>query len=177
MRKLLTYTYEQEREDILKNARLMFQLKVGGVVLFIIVSMLLIKGCACASEEITEDKAILAVIGEAENQSYEGMLAVSCAIRNRGTLQGVYGLNAPRVRKGLYTKGTWLLARKAWKDSAKATDTTRADFGSIPDLSLGGNSWENTTAFGKPTWASSCEETVTIKDHVFFKCPTPKRRG
>ena len=66
-----------------------------------------------------DQKAILAIIGEAENQGYDGMLAVACAIRNRRTLQGVYGLNAPRVKHGLYTKRTYLESKKAWEESKK----------------------------------------------------------
>ncbi len=108
-----------------------------------------------------DQKAILAIIGEAENQGVKGMEAVAYAIRNRGTLKGVYGLNAPRVKNNLYTKATWLQAQKAWKASASGQDITN-----------GANAWENLNAFGKPYWADSCQETVTIKDHIFFKCPT-----
>lgn len=154
------YTWDQEEKDYAVNIRRARFIKSGILILLLITACWFLSGYAMASEVIPEEKAILAIIGEAENQGYEGMLAVSCAIRNRGSLKGVYGLNAPRVRHGLYTKGTWLLARKAWRRSSWGE--------SIVGQS---NAWENTTAFGKPYWASSCEETVTIKDHVFFRCP------
>lgn len=116
------------------------------------------------ASSIPDDKAILAIIGEAESQGFDGMLAVASAIRNRGTLQGVYGLNAPRVKKSLYTKGTYLQARKAWLQSASGRDVV-----------MGANSWENVNAFGRPYWIDTCKPTVTVKDHQFFVCPTPKK--
>ena len=44
---------------------------------------------------ISDADAVRAIIGEAGNQSDTAMLAVASALRNRGTLQGVYGVNNP----------------------------------------------------------------------------------
>lgn len=111
-----------------------------------------------AKTTIDDNKVVLSMIGEAEDQGYEGLLAVACAIRNRGTLKVVYGLHAPRVKHHKYSDKTLFMARQAWKDSLHH------------DITNGSNSWENVTAFGKPWWAQSCNETVKIKDHQFYKC-------
>jgi hypothetical protein len=143
--------------------------------------ILFFTSCAHA-QEIPEDQAVKAIIGEAENQGYDGMLAVSCALRNRGTLRGVFGVNAPRVKKGLYTRGTYLKAKEAWNESKLDEANMTLDKYGTPILidkcsfMKGANSWENLNAFGKPYWADTCKQTVIVKDHVFFKCPTPKRR-
>lgn len=105
----------------------------------------------------TSENAIKAIIGEAENQGYDGMYAVACAIRNRGTLKGVYGVNAQRVKKQLYSHDTWVKARKAWFDSKNG-----------PDVTIGSISWENLD-FGEPYWAKSMTKTVKIGSHTFYK--------
>lgn len=132
-----------------------------GSVLF--VSALFIGGCMSGEAQaagVNDDKAVLAIIGEAEDQGYDGMKAVACAIRNRGTLRGVYGLNAPRVKKHLYSQGIEAKAIIAWRNSA---DTEECLF-------IGGaDHWENIKAFGKPKWAGKMVETYHYKDHVFYR--------
>lgn len=148
--------------------------------LFILLAIVL-QGCNAYALDIPEEQAIKAIIGEAENQGYDGMLAVACAIRNRGTLKGVYGLKSPRVVKGLYTKGTWLQAKTAWVTSKELIETPNClYFKGRPicpsgDVVYGANSWENINAFGKPYWVDTCQPTVLIKDHQFYICPTPKK--
>ena len=105
---------------------------------------------------ITDERAILAIIGEGENQGYTGMLALAGAIRNRGTLRGVFGVNAPRVVKHKYSNDTYRMAKKAWAESLRV------------DITKGADHWENIKAFGKPYWANSMIETFRHKDHVFF---------
>jgi len=104
-----------------------------------------------------DKNAILAIIGEGENQGYTGMLALAGAIRNRGTLKGVYGIKAPRVVKQKYSKATYRMAQKAWAQSLKV------------DITKGADHWENIKAFGNPYWAHSMVETFRHKDHVFYK--------
>ena len=70
---------------------------------------------------------VRAVLGEAEGEGYQGMLAVACAIRNRGTLKGVYGLFAKRV----YSTRSIALAEKAWAASR------------ILDVTKGATGWGN----------------------------------
>lgn len=125
--------------------------------------ILLVSGCTEAfalnglKYAITDQKAILSIIGEGENQGYTGMLALAGAIRNRGTLQGVYGLNAPRVIKRKYSVDTYRTAQKAWAQSAGK------------DITNGATHWENINSFGKPYWAYEMDETFRYKDHVFYK--------
>jgi len=108
-----------------------------------------------AGAAVSEADAVRAIIGEASNQGERGMLAVACAIRNRGTLQGVYGLKAKHVDK----QPAWVFdrARKAWAESAKA------------DITGGANHWENVKAFGQPRWAAKMTKTVLVKDHQFYR--------
>ena len=87
------------------------------------------------------------------------MLSVAFAIRNRGTLKGVYGLKAPRIIKRLYSKETYEMAKHQWEISGNGCDITK-----------GANHWENVKAFGDPYWAKSCTETVTIGSHNFYRC-------
>lgn len=140
------------------------------LIVFFILSTLLIAGCfigtkhAHAQENIIvitkwhDEKVIKAIIGEAENQGFEGMLAVAHAIRNRGTLQGVYGLNAFRVKHHLFSQKIYSLAKQAWEQSAIDFDITR-----------GADHWENIHAFGCPSWVKKCVETFRYKDHVFYR--------
>lgn len=131
----------------------------------LLVVVVFIGSCAVASKPVHASElpgmpgkqAILAIIGEAENQGYQGMLAVACAIRNRGTLKGVYGLNAPRVKQHKYSDATYKLAQKAWYASFRQ------------DITNGATHWENIKAFGKPSWSNKMIETYRIKDHVFYR--------
>jgi hypothetical protein len=68
------------------------------------------------ASSIQHQAAIAALIGEAGNQDYATMLAVAGAIRNRNSLQGVYGLNNPCVRNA--SAALRQRAMKAWLESA-----------------------------------------------------------
>ena len=127
---------------------------VIGSIIMSIVMILIIMVCE-GRAEISESQAVRAIIGEASSEGYEGMLAVAGAIRNRGTLKGVYGLKAKHVDRE--PKWVWDLAWKAWRASA------------CNDVTCGATHWENIKAFGKPRWAYSMKETYRIKNHVFYK--------
>lgn len=120
----------------------------------LIVSILLISICVY-SEPIKDSDAIKAIIGEAANQGYQGQLAVAGAIRNRATLQGVYGLNSEMVKK--QPQWVWNMAEKAWSESK------------TNDITMGATHWENIKSFGTPYWARKMKKTVLIKDHQFYK--------
>ena len=111
--------------------------------------------CLAYADSIDQSSAVRAIIGEASNQGYTGMLAVSCAIRNRGTLKGVYGLNAAHVSN----EPQWVydLALKAWLQSEST------------DITGGATHWENVKAFGVPYWAGSMVQVYQYKDQVFYK--------
>ena len=82
------------------------------------------------------------------------MLAVAVGIRNRGTLQGVYGLKAKHICKE--PKYVWDMARKAWNES-KVNRIHSATH------------WENIKAFGKPYWVKNMTLVYRYKDHNFYK--------
>lgn len=104
----------------------------------------------------SDSQAIKAIIGEAESEGYQGMLAVACALRNRGTLEGVYGANSKRVREKLYPKYVHEKASKAWAESIKR------------DVVNGATHWESTD-FKRPYWADSMREVARIGKHIFYK--------
>lgn len=108
----------------------------------------------------TQDQAIQATIGEAEDQGLIGMEAVACAIRNRGSLRGVYGFKAPRVIKHKYRLETLKMAKYAILQSQDK------DF--CESLVHGATFWEG-TRFKRPYWASGMIVTATIKDQRFYK--------
>lgn len=103
---------------------------------------------------------IHAIIGEAEGEGYPGMLAVACAIRNRGSLKGVYGLRAKRVVLHLYSQKTYALAEKAWKES-RSLDITNGATG-------WGNS-EDVDKFCSTPWWKKCEITLQVGNHYFYR--------
>jgi hypothetical protein len=108
------------------------------------------------AEEVDLDKeqAIKAIIGEASNQGYYGMLTIAVAIRNRETLKGVYGLKAKHIEKE--PKWVWNLAKKAWKESKY-------------NRFHSGTHWENIKVFGKPYWVKTMILVYQYKDHNFYK--------
>lgn len=118
--------------------------------------------------QIPADRAVKAILGEAENQGPRGMLAVACAIRNRGTIKGVYGYFKIHEHNGVYTRSTprgsrpipaWVVnqAKAAWNKSLEK------------DITHGATHWENVAAFGLPTWAKNMTRTFEYEGHVFFR--------
>lgn len=87
--------------------------------LIVVVSLatLLLGLLASRAATITTAQAVDAIIGEAGNQSFTTQVAVACAIRNRGTLQGVYGVSNPVVKQA--TAKVRAKALRAWQASAR----------------------------------------------------------
>lgn len=129
---------------------------------YVVFCLILASGCEnpALAKAIPKIKAVKAVIGESENQGARGMLYVSCAIRNRGTLSGVFGLNSPRVKHKLYSQKIYAEALKAWIESADPDNCVEID---------GAKNWENTNAFGLPYWAVGKQIVFVYLDHKFFK--------
>jgi hypothetical protein len=103
---------------------------------------------------------VKAVIGEAEGEPQQGKEAVACAIHNRGTLKGVYGLRAPRVANELYSVRTW-------HDAVIAVYTAQ-DEAYCNGLIHGAQYWEG-TAFKTPLWARKMTLTATIGHQRFYR--------
>jgi hypothetical protein len=111
----------------------------------------------------TLEQSVKAVIGEAENQGQVGMDAVACAISNRGTLSGVYGLHSFRVRKHLYSHSTYNKALKAVLRAKSPSYCT--------ELIHGATGWGNNKdveSFKHTTWFPSVYFTAHIGDHWFY---------
>ena len=126
-----------------------------GIVWAIIIGLILATCCRDASAmEIPDNLAVHAIIGEASGEGYQGMLAVACGIRNRGTLKGVYGLNAKHVDNE--PGWVWALARKAWKESVDV------------DIVNGADHWESTD-FKIPGWAKDMVKVFEYKNHCFYR--------
>jgi len=104
--------------------------------------------------EIPQQLAVRAIVGEAAGQSYQEKIAIGEAIRNRGTLRGVYGVNAKHNETE--PEWVWKQSREAWIASAN-TNVTK-----------GATHWEG-VSFKKPYWADSMVETARIGETVFYR--------
>lgn len=148
-REALKQTYDDTRSVIVGYVipALCIGLLVGIVVF--------ISSCSVAhASEIPESLAVRAIIGEASGEGLEGMRCVASAIRNRGSLKGVYGLHAKHVDS--QPKWVWKMARRAWKESA------------TQDFACKATHWEG-TAFKKPYWAKSMILVKTVGNQNFYK--------
>ena len=79
------------------------------IVLFCILSTFL---AFPAEAAIDDNQAIKALIGEAGGQQDDELLAHAYALKNRGTLKGVYGLYATHTPKP--TEEQWQKVSRAW---------------------------------------------------------------
>lgn len=104
--------------------------------------------------EYSDMDAIRCVVGEAEDQGYEGMLAVAEAIRNRGHLKGVYGCKSDRSLQA--PEWVWHEAMDAWKESE------------FTNLVKGADHWHSLRE-EKAWWEKYGKLTVIIGDHKFYK--------
>lgn len=136
-------------------------LPVSYLVMFLITTLflILITVGICHAETIpkfTIDNIILSIIGESEGECFEGKIAVAEVIRRRGSLKGVYGINAPRVKKHLYSKETYDLCLKAWLESR------------FTNYSCLATHWEG-SSFKIPYWAKDMKVTARIGNQIFYK--------
>ena len=121
--------------------------------LFTTLSLLLLTLRLSASA-IPDRLAVRAIYGEACGESYAAKVAIGAAIRNRGNLRGVYGLNSRllnHVDRRMMTD-----CRAAWADSAKHDPT-------------GGASYWESSDFKAPYWAAQMHRTVQIGKTIFYK--------
>jgi len=146
------YTYNKRREE--KASERCGAWILSSMRQAMATAVLLLALCVSAYAHVDDALAVRAIIGEASNQGYAGMLAVACGIRNRDTLKGVYGVKAKHVDNE--PKYVWDMARRAWAES----ETNRIH---------NGTHWENIKAFGKPYWVDSMTKVYECKDHIFYK--------
>lgn len=111
-----------------------------------------------AKINITDDLAVKAICGEAEGESFVGKVAIGESIRQRGHLNGVYGLKSPRL--ATISRKAWSACQKAWNESKKSKYTFGAEvWGTDSDI----------LKFKKTKWFKSYRKTVKIGHHTFFK--------
>ena len=80
--------------------------------------------------------AVAGIVGEAAGLPFKDKMAVACAIRNRGTLQGVYGVNARH--NATEPQWVWRDAERAWRESVRHDITHGAThFGNLDDVRKG----------------------------------------
>ena len=130
------------------------------VVAVIVFSLITLVAVNCGADEaLNAEDCIRAIIGESSNQGEIGMLALATGILNRGTLKGVYGLNA----KHIDNEPQWVhkMARRAYYDALNAMSEGRAMHS--------GTHWENIKAFGEPYWVKDMVLVYEYKDHKFYK--------
>jgi hypothetical protein len=65
---------------------------------------------------VPQRDAVRAILGEAANQPYRAMLGIAAVIRNRGSLQSVYGLGNLRAQHA--PESVQAAAARAWQESA-----------------------------------------------------------
>lgn len=134
--------------------------------------LIFVAGCAFPSfargikGDFTDQEAVRAIVGECAGEfpydlkkKKEAMFHVAWAIKNRGTLRGVYGLKAKHVK----TEPKWIfdMARLAWHE----TDV-------YPDITFGADSWyskEDIIANGDP---QDKQITTMYGNHTFYKTIT-----
>lgn len=108
---------------------------------------------------LIDSAAIRAIIGEAEGEPFQGKVAVACAIRNRGSLQGVYGKTAPRVIQNKFSQKTYLQSVQAWEISK---DPESCEF------IQGADHWEG-DKFKRPEWSKRMTKTAHIGNQTFYR--------
>lgn len=143
---------------IYKAKKLLFFL--GQLIVWLILLFLLTRPAAAATiPKLTDHTAILAILGEAENQPFIGQVAVGEVIRRRGSLKGVYGVLAPRIKAGAYSDKAYRTAAHAWAVSASTNHSQNAlGWGNEHDLKI----------FRRQSWFQSCHIVVKIQDHYFW---------
>ena len=113
--------------------------------------------------EIPEETAVKCLLGEARGEGYTSLIAHSEALRNRGTLNGVYGCQvvlSPSEADFVRINGIVESARKAWTASKHTNIVKGAQF------------WGSTKVDGK--WIAKMKkagfmQTATVKNTIFFR--------
>jgi hypothetical protein len=111
---------------------------------------------------IVKIRVVNAILGEAEGESYDGKLAIACAIRNRGTLKGVYGENAPRVKQRKYSSKALVDAIRAYEESQHEESCA---------FIRGATGWGNKNdirMFRRTKWWKNCKIVKQIGGHWFY---------
>lgn len=123
--------------------------------------------CFAKDAPIKDIDAVRAILGEAENESMIGKIAIGEVIRTRGGFKGIYGYNAVKYVNGRYYRGKRAIsptiavqALKAWRASISTNYALNAQgWGNASDLKI----------FSRASWFKKCYITVKIGNHYFWK--------
>ena len=147
-------------EDRLRSMPFCAFMVLGSIImsLILILIVLALDAHAQLQPAFSEENILRAGIGEASGEGEDGLYAVYCAILNRGTLKGVYGLTAGHIQN----EPQWVLnrARKAYLRAKSAYHSGGCQ--------VYGTHWES-VRFKEPYWAKSMVKTVKVKNHQFYK--------
>jgi len=127
-----------------------------------VLSYLLFLSIPISFVECSEPPIWKVLLAEAANQSYEGMYAVACVIRNRGGIDGFYGAKRKDLNEFCNRQGERLISL------AKTIERRVFEEGAA-DITSGSTHFENIERFGTPYWAKTMEKTVKIKNHTFWR--------
>lgn len=163
-RKLLLQTYVQEREQEAQRINVIKRTKIAiAILIWIAIFAFAFMSCNKVHADVNQSRAVNAIIGEAEGEGYDGMKAIACAIRNRGTLKGVYGEKAPRVLAHKYSDNIEAKALVAWTTSEDPKECA---------FLKGADHWGGATIDQK--WIAKMERsgfvrTAQIKNTIFYR--------
>lgn len=122
---MLGISYKEENKMIMRPKEDWIAIGIVGIFAFLI--------CSIAHAEVNDTQATKAIIGEALSD-YDSMYAIACALRNRDTLQGVYGLHSKQVK--LATGEVYQRAGKAWANSEDGIDVVQGATHWLSDYDL-----------------------------------------
>jgi len=136
------------------------QVTICALIVELILAAVLLR--VCHAETITDEQAVKCLLGEARGENYASLLGHAEAIRNRGTLSGVYGCRADLSREWPYIVRTGIdkQARQAWQESKYSNTVDGADhWGSV----VVDKAWIKTMI------KAGYVKTKTIKNTVFYR--------
>lgn len=123
-----------------------------------------------SSQAIPDHLAVRALVVEAGGQQDEELCAHANALRNRGTLRGVYGLHA----KHLSTEPQWVFdrARRAWDRAKTGPDVVggRTEWRSDYDLKLMARRGETPKSCG-------LYDGLRVGNTIFYRITHAKRNS
>jgi len=133
------------------------------VLMLMMIAVMMVFQCGIANgEEISCDKAVQCILGEARGEyskhGDKAFLAVAEALRNRGTTKGVYGCTAKFTKEIPYLK-----AKRYYKAAEQAWIKSKTSH-----LVGGAKNWESSD-FKKPYWAKNMKVAYRVGKHIFYR--------
>lgn len=182
--RLLRRSWDEQEDDDMKPKHPLTWLAIIVTALFLLFAFYDICLAAPAPKEtITTEKAILAIMGEGEDEPYMGKIALAKTIINRGHLGGVYGGKSVVVKDGKYYKKVSkkskyfkrtgnplrLIPMTAYLDSKAAWEYAVKTKGENDWSATGWGSESDVKIFIKEGWWKNCIVTAKVGNHIFYR--------